>query len=175
MACTLQVALLCRSADPESPARQVFANERSAVIGGLPSEEDGAFFETAPAGAAALDLDAMERDSNAPSAAAPDPGAALHGPWQCVGTSVQMLATLRITGLPLQRHCCCQRSVREPQDRVATLSRRGLPGNGQQRVHKAKLRALGEPGMHLDSGRREGAHVMYGGCFCRARSRRQLR
>ena len=59
--------------------RQVFADERSAVIDGLPSEEDGEFFETAPAGAAALDFDAMERDASAPSAPAPDAGAALEG------------------------------------------------------------------------------------------------
>ena len=62
--------------------RQVFADERSAVIGGLPSEEDGEFFETAPAGAAALDFDAMERDASAPCVSAPDAGAAPEGVWQ---------------------------------------------------------------------------------------------
>ena len=49
------------------------------MIGGLPSEEDGEFFETAPAGAAALDLDAMERDASAPTVPTPDAGAALEG------------------------------------------------------------------------------------------------
>ncbi|KAK9837475.1 hypothetical protein WJX81_005030 [Elliptochloris bilobata] len=63
----------------EFDAEAVFADEASAVIGGLPSLEDGEFFETAPAGAAALDLDAMERDASAPDGAVRDAGAVASG------------------------------------------------------------------------------------------------
>jgi len=61
---------------PNPAAGQVFANERSAVIAGLPSVEDSAFFEAATAGPAPVDLDAMEREDGGAELAAPSAGAA---------------------------------------------------------------------------------------------------
>ena len=87
MDCRLQALQVSACALTRPVDAQVFADERSAVIGGLPSEEDGEFFETAPAGPAALDLDAMERDASAPSASAPHAGAAPGDPWQPRQTS----------------------------------------------------------------------------------------
>lgn len=78
--------LACQSLHARPRARrawlvwQVFANERSAVIGGLPSVEDSEFFETAPAGPAAVDFEAMERDGGAADAPEADAGALLYSP-----------------------------------------------------------------------------------------------
>lgn len=87
------------------PLRQVFADERNALIGGLPSEEDSEFFETAPAGAAALDFDAMERDASAASVPTPDAGAALEGLWQLRQTLNMHSAFFGTRSYILQHQC----------------------------------------------------------------------
>jgi hypothetical protein len=47
-------------------AAQAFAAEQSAVIAGLPSLQEGGFFETAPAGEATVDLAAAAADAGGP-------------------------------------------------------------------------------------------------------------